>query len=92
MVEIALPSLPANWPADKDLISHRAISAPLSAYIEPVGRWFEAHANRRRRGRTLSQDEEEQMAMKAEVRNICYLLSQPAGHAPFLIVVQLQKH
>jgi DnaJ family protein C protein 2 len=66
MVEITLPSLPGNWAAGQDIVTHRPLSAPLSAYIEPVGRWFEAHANRRRRGRTLSQDEEEQLAMKAE--------------------------
>eukprot|EP01134_Creolimax_fragrantissima_P002571 CFRG2571T1 len=60
-LKMALPSVPDSWAADEQKI-HASLTQPKEARLEPVGRWYEAYANRRRRGRTLSQDEEEALA------------------------------
>eukprot|EP00123_Amoebidium_parasiticum_P018619 comp24254_c1_seq1/m.44963 comp24254_c1_seq1/g.44963 ORF comp24254_c1_seq1/g.44963 comp24254_c1_seq1/m.44963 type:complete len:634 (-) comp24254_c1_seq1:300-2201(-) len=62
MEALNLPLQPANWPAGKQVIDHNPLTAPVKLHLEPAGRWFEAYASRRRRGRTLSQEEAEEAA------------------------------
>ncbi|KNC75884.1 hypothetical protein SARC_11599 [Sphaeroforma arctica JP610] len=62
VLKTKFPSLPSDWDVGTSFKKHTALSKCKDATIEPAGRWYEAYANRRRRGRTLSQDEEEALA------------------------------
>eukprot|EP00124_Ichthyophonus_hoferi_P003997 Ihof_evm2s393 gene=Ihof_evmTU2s393 len=61
---ILLPSLPASWPAGTQVQEHNHVLAPVTVTLEPTGQWYEAFAARKRRNRTLSQDEADQASLK----------------------------
>eukprot|EP00122_Pirum_gemmata_P007045 Pgem_evm2s6454 len=56
-VDFSFPGLPANFA--QDLSQHRALADRLKIHVEPCGRPFEFYAQRKVRGRTLSEDEKE---------------------------------
>ncbi|KAF2863727.1 DnaJ-domain-containing protein [Piedraia hortae CBS 480.64] len=57
VLKIALPAPPAEWSAPEDFKAVNDISAPVDRSVEPVGKYFLAHARRKRHHRTFSEDE-----------------------------------
>lgn len=65
-LKATLPSLPADWSAEKEFKAIGTPSKPTSRAIEPVGPHFLAHARRKRHHRTFSEDERIQAATAAK--------------------------
>lgn len=76
-MKIAFPALPSNW---TEKAEHQAtFSKPQKTSVETVGMSYEIYAQRKRRGRTLSEDEKE----RAELSDNDESMNKSAGDVMF---------